>query len=83
MQHRGAGVSQAYINQRVQCGAQAAFLGRPSSTALSKAIIHTSRHVGPRPPTRLTTKQLEELKTHPDIVQSRRLRDRLAREARH
>lgn len=82
MGHRDAGVYQAYINQRVQCDVQAAFLGRPSSTVLFKAATHMSRYVDPRAPTELTAQQLDELRAHPDILQLRQRRDDLSREVR-
>ena len=33
MNHRDAGIFQAYLNERVRCDVQAAFLGRPSADA--------------------------------------------------
>ena len=36
MNHRDAGIFQAYLNERVRCDVQAAFLGRPSADALIK-----------------------------------------------
>ena len=82
MCHRDAGVYQAYINQRVQCDVQAAFLGQPSSTALFKAVTHISRHADPRAPTEPTADEINALKVDPVIVQLRELRDRLSNEAR-
>lgn len=82
MCHRDAGIYQAYINQRVQCDVQAAFLGQPSATALFKAVTHMSRHVDPRAPTDLSTEDKDSLKTDPEIVHLRELRDHLSREAR-
>ncbi len=82
MAHRDAGIYQAYINERVQCDVQAAFLGRPSSSALFKAVTHMSRYVDPRAPTELTPTQTNALKADPEIVQLRQLRNRLAYEAR-
>lgn len=82
MAHRDAGIYQAYINERVQCDVQAAFLGRPSSSALFQAVTHMSRYVDPRAPTELTPTQTNALKADPEIVQLRQLRDRLTYEAR-
>jgi hypothetical protein len=82
MCHRDAGIYQAYINQRVQCDVQAAFLGRPSSRALFKAVTHMSRYADPRAPTELASEEVDILKADPAIVQLRELRDRLSREAR-
>lgn len=82
MCHRDAGIYQAYINQRVQCDVQAAFLGQPSSRALFKAATHMSRHADPRAPTGLTSNEINGLKADPGIVQLRELRDRLTNEAR-
>jgi hypothetical protein len=82
MSHRDAGIYQAYINPRVQCDVQAAFLGRPSSDAIFKAVSHMSRFVDPRAPTELTSGQMAALKVKPEIVQLRELRDRLSYEVR-
>ncbi|KAF2471333.1 uncharacterized protein BDR25DRAFT_223650 [Lindgomyces ingoldianus] len=80
--HKDAGVYQVYINQRVQCDVQAAFLIRPSSTALFKAVTHMSRYMDPRAPTDPTPEQVNALKVEPEIVQLRKLRDQLSAEAR-
>src|SRR5205814_3038773 len=82
MAHRDAGIYQAYINERVQCDVQAAFLGRPSSNALFKAVTHMSRYVDPRAPTELAPTEIHALKADPEIIQLRQLRDRLSYEAR-
>lgn len=82
MGHRDTGFYQAYINQRVQCDVQAAFLGRPSSTALFKAVTHMSRHVDPRAPTDLSPEEIQVLKADSSVVLLRELRDRLSLEAR-
>ncbi|KAI9776368.1 MAG: hypothetical protein M1816_005335, partial [Peltula sp. TS41687] len=81
-QVKDAGIFQAYINERVQCDVQAAFLGRPSADALIKAVSHMSRYVDPRAPTELTESGLNTLKSHPEIVRLRQLRDNLTQEAR-
>ncbi|KID95572.1 hypothetical protein MAJ_08431, partial [Metarhizium majus ARSEF 297] len=47
MCHINAATYQAYINQRVQLDLMAAFLGRPSKSALMKAASHMSRLVKP------------------------------------
>lgn len=82
MGHRDAGVYQAYINQRVQCDVEAAFLGRPSHDALFRAVTHMSRYVDPRAPTEPTSAEIDALKTDPEIVDLRELRDLLSREVR-
>ncbi|KIX01209.1 uncharacterized protein Z518_08934 [Rhinocladiella mackenziei CBS 650.93] len=82
MCYRDAGIYQAYINQRVQCDVQAAFLDQPSSGALFKAVTHMSRHADPRAPTEPTSDEVNALKADPVIVQLRELRDRLSNEAR-
>ncbi|KAF2188461.1 hypothetical protein K469DRAFT_565307 [Zopfia rhizophila CBS 207.26] len=48
MGHLDAGVFQAYINERVQCDVQAAFVGRPSTDTLFKSMTHMSRDIDPR-----------------------------------
>ena len=80
--HKDAGIFQAYINQRVQCDVQAAFLGRPSADTLLKTVSHMSRLADPRAPTKHTI-STGNIKTHPDIVKFRQLRDSLSQEARH
>jgi Protein of unknown function (DUF3435) len=82
MNHRDAGIFQAYLNERVRCDVQAAFLGRPSADALIKAASHMSRYVDPRAPTELSVSNLNALKTHPDIVRARQLRDGLSKDIR-
>jgi hypothetical protein len=58
MNHRDAGIFQTYLNERVSCDVQAAFLGRPSADALIKATSHMSRFVDPRAPVGLTESQV-------------------------
>lgn len=82
MGHKDAGIFQAYINERVQCDVQAAFLGRPSEDALFKSLGHMSRDIDPRAPTQLTGEHINELKQHPLIVDLRERRDALSREVR-
>lgn len=82
MGHRDAGVLQAYMNERVQCDVQAAFLGRPSAEALFKAVSHMSRDVDPRAPSTLTDFECDQLKTHPLLVELRERRDVLSKEVR-
>jgi hypothetical protein len=38
MNHRDAGVFQAYLNEQVRCDVQAAFLGRPSGSICYSAL---------------------------------------------
>jgi hypothetical protein len=80
MSHRDAGIFQAYINQRVQCHVQAAFLGQPSAKALLKAVTHMSRHVDPRAPAGLTAEAAAELRLDPEVGKLKELRDHLSRE---
>jgi Protein of unknown function (DUF3435) len=82
MNHRDAGIFQAYLNERVRCDVQAAFLGRPSADALIKVASHMSRYVDPRAPTELSVSNTDSLKTHPDIVRARQLRDGLSKDIR-
>jgi hypothetical protein len=82
MSHADAGIFQAYMNERIQCDVQAAFLGRPSADALFKAMSHMSRHIDPRAPTQLSEDEVGDLKTHPLIVELRQRRDTLSAEAR-
>lgn len=61
---------------------QAAFLGKPSSTALFKAATHMSRYVDPRAPTEPSPGDLDAFKTSPQMVKLRQLRDHLSKEVR-
>jgi hypothetical protein len=81
MNHKDAGIFQAYINERVQCDVQAAFLGRPSADAVFKVISHVSRFADPRALSELTDSGLNSLIRHPDIVKFRQIRDSLSQEA--
>ena len=78
MGHKDAGVYQAYINERVQADVEAAFLGRPSDTALFNAISHTSRYVDPRAPTDLNASESDIIKANPEVVHYQELRDTLS-----
>jgi len=82
MNHRDAGVFQAYLNERVRCDVQAAFLGRPSDDALIKAIGHMSRFVDPRAPVGLTDSQVNNLENDSRIVKCREIRNTLAQNLR-
>jgi hypothetical protein len=82
MSHKDAGIFQAYINERIQCDVQAAFLGRPSADAILKSVSHMSRDVDPHAPTKLTDNEVDSLKTHPLIVELKERRDTLSKEAR-
>ncbi|KAE8334283.1 hypothetical protein BDV24DRAFT_173079 [Aspergillus arachidicola] len=83
--HTYASVYQKYINQRVQCHVQAAFLGMPSENALMNILSHQSRYVDPRAPAHfddLTSTQRASISSHPEIIRLRELRDSLAAEAK-
>ncbi|KAH6662715.1 hypothetical protein B0J14DRAFT_685428 [Halenospora varia] len=82
MNHKDAGIFQAYMNERVQFDVQAAFLGRPSSDAAMKATSHGSRYIDPRAPTTLDASCQQPLRTHPTVVKCRQLQDSLSAEAR-
>ncbi|KAH6676010.1 hypothetical protein B0J14DRAFT_626351 [Halenospora varia] len=82
MNHKDAGIFQAYMNERVQFDVQAAFLGRPSSDAALKATSHGSRYIDPRAPTTLHDSCQQPLRTHLTVVKCRQLRDSLSAEAR-
>lgn len=82
MGYINAGIYQAYINQRVQCDVQAAFLGRPSPTAVIKAVSYMSRFVDPRAPTEADLTELAAIRANPEVVQLKELRDNLSREVR-
>ncbi|KAE8397492.1 hypothetical protein BDV37DRAFT_291961 [Aspergillus pseudonomiae] len=85
MGHAYASVYQKYMNQRVQCHVQAAFLGIPSENALMNILSHQSRYVDPRAPAHfddLTSTQRASISSHPEIIRLRELRDSLAAEAK-
>jgi len=80
MNHRNAGIYQAYINQMVQCDTVAAFIGRPSKKALMSAATHMSRYVDPRAPSQGSQQHLEQAKSEYGILQLIELRDMFMRE---
>jgi hypothetical protein len=82
MSHKDAGILQAYVNERIQCDVQAAFLGRPCADAISKSVSHMSLDVDPRAPTRLTNDEEDSLKTHPLIVELRERHDTISQKAK-
>lgn len=82
MNHKDAGIFQAYMNERVQFDVQAAFLGLPSADAALKATSHASRYIDPRAPTTLPDSCQQPLRTHPTVVKCRQLRDSLSTEAK-
>jgi Protein of unknown function (DUF3435) len=63
MNHKDAGIFQAYLNEQALCNVQAAFLGRPSADALIKAASHMSRYVDPRAPTELSLRPTQVMHT--------------------
>ncbi|KAF5603959.1 hypothetical protein FPCIR_1080 [Fusarium pseudocircinatum] len=82
MNHRDAGIYQTYINQRVQCHVQAAFLGQPSAQALFKVVTHMSRYVDPRAPIELTSDEAAKLRLDPEVRKLKELKDQLSKEIR-
>jgi len=78
MGHAYSVVFQFYLNQRVKCDVQAAFLGRPSEKALLKAVGHMSLTADARAPTKLTEEDKIALANHPTISKLRRRRDVVA-----
>ena len=82
MGHKDAGVYQAYINERISCDVQAAFLGRPSANALMKSLTHVGRDIDPRAPKAVADMTNDSLKTHPLVVELRQQRDALSKETR-
>jgi hypothetical protein len=82
MGHMNAGIFQAYINERISCDVQAAFLGRPSATALLKSMSHMSRDIDPRAPNDMSDADKDALKIHPLIVEFRERRDTLSKEVK-
>ncbi|KAM3563007.1 hypothetical protein ARSEF4850_002548 [Beauveria asiatica] len=77
---KDAATYQAYINQRVQCDTAAAFLGRPSNTALPEAAGHMSRSIDARAPTKASIAELKKVKTDPTLAKLTELRDTLSSE---
>lgn len=82
MNHRDAGIFQAYINERVRFDVQAAFLGKPSADGTMRATSHMSRYVNLCAPVELAEPEINNLKTHPIIVEYRQLRDNLSKTLR-
>ncbi|KAJ6057049.1 hypothetical protein N7460_000323 [Penicillium canescens] len=85
MGHVYASTFQTYMNQRVQCHVQAAFLGIPSEDALMNILSHQSRYIDPRAPSHyedLSATTQATLSTHPEIITLQEMRDTLTREAK-
>jgi hypothetical protein len=78
MNHKDAGISQAYIKERIQCDVQATFFGRPSADATLKSVSYISRDVNPRVSTKLTDYEVGLLKTHPLIAELGERRDTIS-----
>ena len=77
MGHSYDGIFQFYINQRVKCDVQAAYLDEPSDRALVKVMGNMSLTFDPHAPKGLTKEQLCEVANHPKIVKLRQQRDNL------
>jgi Protein of unknown function (DUF3435) len=77
MNHRDAGIFQAYVNERVGCDVQAV-----SADALTKGVGRMGRYVEPCAPTEVTQPEVDALKPHPYVVKLRQLRDSLPKALR-
>jgi len=71
MGYKDASVYQAYINKRISCDVQAAFLSHPSANALIKSLTHISRDINPRAPKAVVDITNNSFKTHPLVVKLR------------
>src|SRR5215469_16205602 len=80
MNHKDAGIFQACINERIQCGVQAAFLGRQSADAVLKFVSDMNCDIDPGVPTKLADCEVDSLKTHQLIVEFRERRDIISQE---
>ena len=82
MGHSYDGIFQFYINQRVKCDVQAAYLDEPSDRALVKVMGNMSLTFDPLAPKEPTKEQLCEIANHPKIVKLRQQRDALTEKIR-
>ena len=67
MNHKNAGIFQAYINQQIQCNVQTAFLKRSLADALFKIISYISWLANSHASIKCSV-FMSEIKTHSDIV---------------
>ncbi|KAF2194980.1 hypothetical protein K469DRAFT_698544 [Zopfia rhizophila CBS 207.26] len=77
MGHGYSGVFQFYINPRVKCDVQAAYLDQPSDKALMKVLGNMSLTYDPLAPTGPTPEDARAIQQHPKIVKLRQRRDAL------
>lgn len=77
MGHSYSGVFQFYINPRVKCDVQAAYLDEPSDKALMKVLGSMSLTRDPLAPTKPTPEDARAIQQHPRVVKLRQRRDDL------
>ena len=70
MNYKNVEIFQVYLNERVRCDVQAAFLGRSSVDVLIKVISYISRYVDLYVSIELNVSNLDTLKTYSDIVRA-------------
>lgn len=71
MGHSHSGIFQFYLNQKVKCDVQAAFLGVPSQDTLLRTVGHMSYTMDPNAPTELTEEDKARVSNHPKVAQNK------------
>jgi len=82
MGHAYSGIFQFYINPRIKCDVQAAFLEEPSDKALMKVMGGMSLTSDPNAPKGLSKEESRAIANHPKIVELRQRRDALTAKIR-
>ncbi|KAI9681019.1 MAG: hypothetical protein M1822_007093 [Bathelium mastoideum] len=78
MGHSHSDIFQFYINPRIRCDVQAAYLDEPSDRALMKVLGRMSLTYDPLAPKRLSAEDSRAVSQHPRVVELRLKRDRLS-----
>ncbi|KAI9685965.1 MAG: hypothetical protein M1822_003948 [Bathelium mastoideum] len=78
MGHSHSDIFQFYINPRVRCDVQAAYLDEPSDRALMKVLGRMSLTYDPLAPKRLSAEDSRAVGQNPRVVELRQKRDRLS-----
>ncbi|GIZ48168.1 hypothetical protein CKM354_001124100 [Cercospora kikuchii] len=83
LQHSSSAVFQHnYLSRYITQDTQAAYRGLEPQTAIIRAASGMSRSIDPCRPQSLNEQQVAQMRKHPEVVLARRIRDRLANQAR-
>ena len=79
MGHSYSGIFQFYINPKVKCDVQAAYLDQPSDKALMKVLGNMTLTRDPLAPTRLSLDDARAIQQHPKVIKLRQRRNALSK----